>query len=88
MTINFMIENQLLNLIRDVFMGGDPQAIIIPTEDFIESGICDSLGLVRLATALEAEFPGIHIHDQEINRETIGSLALLNSFIPAKMEDV
>jgi len=83
-----MIENQLLTIIRDLFMGGDPEAQISPNGDFIESGICDSLGLVRLATALEAEFPGVHIHDQEINRETIGSLALLKAFIPAKLEDV
>ena len=69
-------------------MGGEPEAQTSPNEDFIESGICDSLGLVRLATALEAEFPGVQIHDQEINRETIGSLALLKVFIQTKLEDV
>jgi len=83
-----MLENKVQTIIRDLFMGGDAEANIAPDDDFIESGICDSLGLVRLATTLEAEFPGIRIHDQEINRETIGSFALLMTFILAKLEDI
>lgn len=82
------IQNILMKVIRDLFMGGDSEAAIEPDEDLIEAGICDSLGLVRLAAALEVAFPGIRIHDQEINRETIGSLSLLLEFIPSKLEDL
>lgn len=81
-----MFEKQLKILVINLFMAGDVGAHIDPEDDFIESGICDSLGLVRLATALESEFPGISIHDQEINRETIGSLELLEAFISSKLE--
>ena len=79
-------EKRLETIIRDLFIGGDVYAKISSDEDFIECGICDSLGLVKLAAALESEFPGIHIHDQEINRETMGSLELLNAFIKSKLE--
>jgi acyl carrier protein len=82
------IEKRLETIVRDLFMGGDAEAQIASDEDFIECGICDSLGLVRLATALETEFAGIQIHDQEINRETIGSLDLLNAFIQSKLEEI
>jgi acyl carrier protein len=82
------IEKRLITIIRDLFLGGDTEADITPDDDFIDIGICDSLGLVRLATALEAEFSGIRIHDQEINRDTIGSLSLLMEFVPAKLEDL
>jgi acyl carrier protein len=82
------IEQKLITIIKDLFMGGDAEAGIDPKDDFIEAGICDSLGLVRLAAALEAEFPGMRIHDQEINRETIGSLLLLLEFVPEKLDDI
>lgn len=82
------LENKLMSIIRNLFMGGDAEADIATNDDFIEAGICDSLGLVRLATALEVEFPGIRIHDQEINRETIGSFSLLMEFVPAKLADL
>lgn len=81
-----MIEKRLEAIVRDLFMGGDTEPHIDSDENFVESGICDSLGLVKLAAALETEFPGIRIYDQEINRDTIGSLDLLNVFIRSKLE--
>jgi acyl carrier protein len=86
--MNMNIEQKLMTIIRDLFMGGDAEAVIDPGDDFIEAGICDSLGLVRLATVLEAEFSGIHIHDQEINRETIGSLSLMLELVSEKLEEL
>jgi acyl carrier protein len=83
-----MMEKRLETIVRNLFMGGDTETQIAPDENFVESGLCDSLGLVRLATALEAEFPGIRIHDQEINRATLGSLDLLNAFMQSKLQDL
>lgn len=83
-----MLEKRIEKTVRDLFLGGDTQAQIDSDENFVESGLCDSLGLVRLATALEAEFPGVRIHDQEINRATLGSLNLLNAFIQSKLQDL
>lgn len=82
------IETRIDTIVRNLFVGGDTESQISADDDFIECGLCDSLGLVRLATALEAEFPEIRIHDQEINRCTIGSLKLLNAFIHSKLEDI
>jgi acyl carrier protein len=88
MKVNPMLDERLEKIVRDLFMGGDTEAQISPDANFVESGLCDSLGLVRLATALEAEFPGIRIHDQEINRATLGSLDLLNAFMQSKLEEL
>jgi acyl carrier protein len=82
------IETRIETIVRDLFVGGDTEAQISSDDDFIDCGLCDSLGLVRLATALEAEFSGVQIHDQEINRDSIGSLELLNAFIQSKLEDI
>ena len=82
------IQNKLETIIRNLFLGGDPGALIDPDEDFIECGICDSLGLVRLATAVESEFAGIKIFDQEVNRCTMGNLSLLVDLTRSKLEDV
>ena len=81
------IDTQIHDLVSELFSAGDPDFQLEPDENFVESGICDSLGLVRLATALEIMFPEIRIHDQEINRDTIGSLDLLNTFVCSKLDE-
>jgi acyl carrier protein len=81
------IQSKLETIIRNLFFGGDTEALIDPDEDFIECGMCDSLGLVRLATAVESEFTGIKIFDQEVNRCTMGSLNLLVDLTRSKLED-
>lgn len=86
--INMTMEKRLEAIVRELFMGGDKETLIDSDENFVDSGICDSLGLVKLAMALESEFPGIQIFDQEINRDTIGSLDALNDFIQSKLEDI
>jgi acyl carrier protein len=82
------IDTQIHDLVCELFFAGDSDFQLELDENFVESGICDSLGLVRLATALEATFPEIRIHDQEINRDTIGSLDLLSTFISSKLDEI
>lgn len=48
-------------------------------EDLLAQGFIDSLGLMRLVTALETEF-GIHVADEDIvpeNFQTLGAMAKL-----------
>jgi len=53
----------------------------------IESGICDSMGLVTLATAIEKEFPGVRIQDQDITHEAMGSLEAITQLLRARGVD-
>lgn len=56
--------------------------------DLLQSGICDSLGLLTLATELEKEYPSLHIYDQEIQRENFGSVGRILNFLSQKGFDV
>jgi len=52
-------------------------------DNWIESGLIDSLGILDLVHFLEAEF-SIHISDEELSAENFGSLAAVVSFVETK----
>ena len=44
-------------------------------------GICDSLGLVRLAAELERAVPGLRIHDADVTADNLGSVDRILRFL-------
>ena len=56
--------------------------------DLLQSGICDSLGLLTLAAELEKEYPFLQIYDQEIQRENFSSVGRILKFLSQKGFDV
>ena len=52
-------------------------------DDLIESGIIDSLGILKLLAFLEAKF-SIHIADEELIPENFQSIESIESFISRK----
>ena len=52
-------------------------------DDLIESGIIDSLGILKLLEFLEAKF-SIHIADEELIPENFESIESIESFISRK----
>lgn len=78
-----MEERELRTLICRLFLGGD-DAPIEPDMDLLESGICDSLGLVRLVAELERSVSGLKVLDQEITRQNLGSIRAMGEFIRRK----
>ena len=79
-----MTEQELRELICHQFLQGDTDFPIERDADLLEEGICDSLGLVKLAAALEKRVAGLKVHDQEVNRENLGSIANLEAFLRRK----
>lgn len=59
--------------IVELFLGGDASFPLEPETNLIEAGICDSMGLVQLAAALEQRFAGLRIDDQDITHENMGT---------------
>lgn len=79
-----MSEETIHNLVCDLFLGGDRDSAIDPDTNLLSEGICDSLGLVQLAAAIEKNLPGIRIRDQEITPESFGSISRIAGFVRAK----
>ena len=52
-------------------------------DDLIESGVIDSLGILKLLEFLEAKF-SIHIADEELIPENFESIESIESFISRK----
>ena len=52
-------------------------------DDLIESGVIDSLGILKLLAFLEAKF-SIHIADEELIPENFQSIESIESFISRK----
>jgi acyl carrier protein len=54
-------------------------------EDLLAQGLIDSLGLMRLVTAIETEF-GVHIADDDLVPENFQTLAAITQLIERKKQ--
>lgn len=75
------LEDRVRAVVIELFLDGDASFPIDPGMNLIENGICDSMGLVNLAAALEQRFPGLRIQDQDVTREQMGSVEAIAVFI-------
>jgi acyl carrier protein len=75
------LVSRIKRVVRDVFLGGDESFPIDEGMSLLESGILDSMGLVQLATALEAEFPGLKLPDQELTHEQMGTISAIAALL-------
>jgi acyl carrier protein len=79
-----MVESDLKALICKSFLDGDTDFPLALDTNLLEEGICDSLGLVRLAGKIEKQIPGIKIRDQEITRDNFSSMRKILAFVEKK----
>ncbi len=54
---------------------------VASSTNLIAEGICDSLGLVRLAGELEQQFAGLRIQDQDVTHENMGSIRAIAAHV-------
>ena len=79
-----MDERKIKELICTLFLGGDQSFPLEPETDLLREGICDSLGLVQIATHLEQLVPRLRVHDAEVTPENLGSIARIRAFLESK----
>lgn len=79
-----MDEREVREIICDRFLGGDTEFPIAADTRLLEEGICDSLGLVQLASEIESRNPSLRVPDQEITRENFGSIAAILGYLARK----
>lgn len=79
-----MTESELKIIICDKFLDGDREFPVDTDTSLVDEGICDSLGLVVLATEIESRVDGLTISDQEITWENFGSIRALLAFLGTK----
>jgi len=77
-------EREVREIICDRFLGGDTEFPIAADTKLLEEGICDSLGLVQLASEIESRNPSLRVPDQEITRENFGSIAAILGYLARK----
>jgi acyl carrier protein len=77
-------EREVREIICDRFLGGDTEFPIAADTRLLEEGICDSLGLVQLASEIESRNPSLRVPDQEITRENFGSIAAILGYLARK----
>ena len=69
-------------IVGSLLMGHDTTTVD-PDESLTNSGLVDSLGMLRLITFLEQRF-GIEIGDGEVGEENFGTLGRLAAFVDRK----
>lgn len=79
-----MTANEAKEMICQLFLSGDMSFPIDEDTQILEEGICDSLGLVQIASALEDRVDGISITNQEITPKNFGSINAIVQFVARK----
>jgi acyl carrier protein len=79
-----MNEQDLKALVCRKFLGGDADFPLDRDTKLLDEGICDSLGLVRLAAELEKRMPGLKVADQEVTHQNFGTIGSILQFLSAK----
>ena len=81
------VAEAVKDVVVELFLDGDTSFPLEPDTSLIENGICDSMGLVQLAAALEARFPGLRIDDQDVTRENMDCVASIAEFVRRSRAD-
>ena len=82
-----MNENQSLEkFIVQEIMVGDQDASLSPDESLIESGIVDSLGILRLVAFIEENF-SVVVDDIDVVPENFETINAMNALVERKRND-
>ncbi len=77
------LENTIEKFIKqEIMLGGGPEKID-PSESLIDTGILDSLGLLRLIAFVEEAF-GVEIEDEEVLPANFQSVEAIKQFLSSK----
>jgi len=77
------VETAIERFVVDEIMLGDSNTKIDPNESLINSGVLDSLALLRLIAFLEEQM-GVTIDDSEVIPENFETINEIKSFIEKK----
>jgi len=79
---------EVSGIIKKLFLKDEQSCPLEVDTDLLQSGICDSLGLVILSAELERAYPSLQIFDQEIHRENFGSIRKILKFLEEKKVEI
>lgn len=81
------MNQTIIKFIHKELLGGDSEIEIMPEDDLLNSGLIDSLGIVRLISFLESEF-GLKIPPQDMVIENFMSVEAICVYIKNKTNNV
>ena len=77
------IEDTVENFIANELLFGNNQNPIDHDQDLIDSGLLDSVAVLRMILFIEEQF-GIHIEDGEVLPDNFRSINMVKSFVQNK----
>jgi len=80
------IEVPIERFIVDELIMGDSRTKIDPDQSLIDSGILDSLALLRLIGFIEEEF-GVTVEDGEVTPDNFQTINVMKALLESKMQN-
>jgi len=81
------IVSRVRSFIQENFLYMRPNVEIGPDDRLLEQGIIDSMGVLDLLNFLEEAFD-VHVADDELTEDNLGTLAGIGRFVMAKANDM
>ena len=80
-------DNALLDFVQCELARGTAMKVLSLTDDLINTGILDSLGIMKLILFIEEKF-SVKITDEDLIPENFESIQTINSLVQRKMGGV
>ena len=77
------VLNRVRSFVRQNFLYASPEADLTDSEQLLEAGIVDSMGVVELLEFIQSEF-GIVIPDDDITETNLGSLLAIAGYVSTR----
>ena len=78
-----MDVDELREVIRSTFLGGDSTIPLSTDLDLVATGICDSFALLEMAMVIEQR-TGLTIPDSDVTTENFGSIDRIKAYLATK----
>ncbi len=78
------MNETIIKFIHEELLGGDPDLEIFAEDDLLNSGMVDSLGIVRLISFIESEY-SITVPPQDMVIENFISVTAMADYIQTKI---
>ena len=78
-----MDVDELRDVIRSTFLGGDSTIPLSTDLDLVATGICDSFALLEMAMVIEQR-TGLTIPDSDVTTENFGSIDRIKAYLATK----
>ena len=78
------VLNRVRKFVRQNFLYASPDMQVADSEQLLEAGVVDSMGVIEMLEFLQHEF-GVTVPDEDVTEENLGSMQAIATYVVARV---